>query len=320
MPYRYDPELARAAALLPPRDLTDLPATRRAIRQTLAAAPPVDTSGLCVRELDVPGVRGEPDVRVRVYRPSVLTRRVPAILHAHGGGFVMCDLNSSHLRCTELARELGVVVVSVDYRLAPEHPFPAALRDTYGALLWLVEADLGVDPGRVAVHGISAGAGLVAGLALFARDEGGPALCFQYLGIPMLDDRQRTESARRFTDTPQWDTFQNALGWSAYLGDGVPGSVGVSPYAAPARALDLSGLPPTYLSAMEFDPLRDEAIAYAQALLTAGVPTELHVFPGTYHGSVAVRNATPSRRQLAEEITVLRAALSLEGVVCMSTP
>ncbi len=129
----------------------------------------------------------------------------------------------------------------------------------------------------------------------------------------MLDDRQQTVSLLRFTDTPQWDTTKAGLAWSAYLGAGVPGSADVSPYAAPARATDLAGLPPTYVSAMEFDPLRDEALAYAQALLTAGVATELHVFPGTFHGSSAIRHAPASRREAAEEIAVLRAALAVRS-------
>ncbi|WP_219418186.1 alpha/beta hydrolase [Pseudonocardia nigra] len=164
MGYRYEPELAAAAAQLPQRDLSDLPAVRRAIRQTIAAQPPVDTTGVHVTDRLIPGLPGEPEVEIRVYHPQrdATGAPGPAILHAHGGGFVMCDLESSHARNTELARELGATLVSVDYRLAPEHPFPAALHDVHAALLWLVEhADaLGVDPARIAVHGISAGAGL----------------------------------------------------------------------------------------------------------------------------------------------------------------
>lgn len=319
MSYRYAPELAAAVAQLPHRDLTDLAGTRRALQQTIAAQPLVDTTGVTVSDRIVSGLPGRPDVQIRLYQPEGHdpAGRAPAILHAHGGGFVMCDVESSHPRNVDLVRELDVTLVSVEYRLAPEHPYPAALDDVHAALRWLAdEADtLGVDRDRVAVHGISAGAALVAGLALLVRDRGGPSICFQYLGIPVLDDRQQTASITRFTDTPQWDATKAAFSWAAYLGDGVPGTDGTSPYAAPARAADLTGLPRAYISAMEFDPLRDEAVEYAEALLAAGVPTELHVFPGTFHGSSAFRHAPITRREQAEEVAVLQAALATTSVL-----
>jgi acetyl esterase len=306
--YRYAPGLAAVIARLPRRDLEDLAAVRKAVAEA-AAAVPVDASGVDVTEHHIGG-----GVRIHLYRAeSPASPPCGAILHTHGGGFVMCGLESSHARNMDLARELGVPLVSVDYRLAPEHPFPAALEDTYAALRWLAaEAPaLGADPARILVHGTSAGAGLAAGVALLARDEGGPMPCFQYLGIPVLDDRQRTASIRQFTDSPMWDAAKAAISWNAYLGPGVPGSSDVSPYAAPARAADLSGLPPAYISVMEFDPLRDEGICYAQALLAAGVPVELHLFPGTFHGAaMAAPGATIVRRERAEEITVLSAALA----------
>jgi len=306
--YRYAPDLAAAVPQIPRRDLTDLAAARKAVAER-AATVAVDTAGVEVTEHRIPG-----GVRIRLYRPvSAASAPHGAILHAHGGGFVMCDLESSHARNTQLARELGVPLVSVDYRLAPEHPFPAAVDDTYAALQWLAaEAPaVGADPARIVLHGISAGAGLVAGVALLARDRGGPAPSFQYLGIPVLDDRQSTGSMRRFTDTPMWDAAQAAISWTAYLGPGVPGSPDVSPYAAPARATDLSGLPPAYISVMEFDPLRDEGIGYAQALLTAGVTVELHLFPGTFHGAAgAAPDAVIVQRERAEEIAVLATALT----------
>jgi acetyl esterase len=306
--YRYAPGLAAVVPQIPRRDLTDLAAARKAVAES-AAAVPVDTAGVEVTEHRIPG-----GVRIRLYRPeSAAASPHGAILHAHGGGFVMCDLESSHARNTQLVRGLGVPLVSVDYRLAPEHPFPAALDDCYAALQWLAaEAPaMGADPARIVLHGISAGAGLVAGLALLARDRGGPAPCFQYLGIPVIDDRQSSGSIRRFTDTPMWDAAQAAISWTAYLGPGVPGSPDVSPYAAPVRATDLSGLPPAYISVMEFDPLRDEGIAYAQALLAAGVAVELHLFPGTFHGaSGAAPDAAIVQRERAEEIAVLGTALT----------
>jgi acetyl esterase len=156
------------------------------------------------------------------------------------------------------------VVVSVEYRLAPEDPFPAGLEDCYAALVWLHEsaAELGVDGDRIAVVGRSAGGGLAAALALVTRDRHGPALCFQCLAIPELDDRLDTPSMQAFVDTPLWNRPLAEASWRHYLGDD---RSDVSPYAAPARATDLSGLPPAYVSTMEFDPLRDEGIAYANA-------------------------------------------------------
>jgi acetyl esterase/lipase len=204
-------------------------------------------------------------------------------------------------------------VVSVDYRLAPEDPYPAGLEDCYAGLVWFAEhaEEYGVDPDRIAIHGISAGGGLCAGLALLARDRGGPAIAFQYLGVPEVDDRLGTASMSAYIDTPLWNQPNAVLSWAAYLGAGVPGTADVPVYAAPARASDLSGLPAAYVSAMEFDPLRDEGIAYALALQAAGVQVELHMFPGTFHGSSLVEHAVISQLERSEEITVLRRGLRL---------
>jgi acetyl esterase/lipase len=200
--------------------------------------------------------------------------------------------------------------VSVEYRLAPEHPFPAGVEDCYAALRWLADnaGALGADPGRLAVAGTSAGGGLAAAVALMARDRGGPALRLQVLSIPELDDRLQTPSMTTFIDTPLWNRPNAVLSWSFYLGreaDAAPGD-DVSPYAAPARATDLRGLPPAYVATAELDPLRDEGIAYASALMHAGVPVELHQFPGTFHGSALVSTASVSCRQQAELLDALR--------------
>ena len=208
---------------------------------------------------------------------------VPAILYIHGGGFYVGQHRDRARRLrARIAQELGVVVVSVEYRLAPEHPFPAGLEDCYAALPCgcTTQADaLGVDPRPGRGERRSAGGGLAAGLALLARDRGGPAICFQYLGIPELDDRLDTPSMQQFHDTPMWSRPQAEQSWEWYLGDAY-GSDDVSPYAAPARATDVAGLPPAYISTMEFDPLRDEGIHYALKLLAAGVSVELHSLPG----------------------------------------
>ena len=313
--YTFDPELAAFAALAvnPPPESAE--AARERSRSYLDAMNvDVDTSGLEIDDRRIPGPEGAPEVTVRVYRPAAAATPVPAILYIHGGGFFVGSIDTEHMGSTALARELGVVVVSVDYRLAPEHPFPAGIEDCYAALVWLHEHadELGVDTARIAVNGGSAGGGLAAGLALLARDRGGPRLCFQYLGIPELDDRLDTASMQRFHDTPMWARPAAEKSWEWYLGE-AHGRDDVSPYAAPARATDVAGLPPTYISTMEFDPLRDEGILYALKLLEAGVSVELHSFPGTFHGSAIVTGAAVSRRASAESMTVWRRALGLDA-------
>jgi acetyl esterase/lipase len=170
--------------------------------------------------------------------------------------------------------------------------------------------ELGIDADRLALLGTSAGGGLAAATALLARDRGGPALCFQMLHIPELDDRLATPSMRTFVDSPVWNRPLAVLSWKAYLGDGVDPD-DVPPYAAPARAADLSGLPPAYISTAENDPLRDEGILYGLRLLQAGVSVELHQFPGTFHGSALVTTAEVSKRAQRESTAVLRRALGL---------
>lgn len=315
MGHAYDPELADVAAdaaTAPPIDITDLPNARAATSAMLRALGCPDHSGVHVRDVVVPARAGSPDVPLRIYAPEC-GGEPAAVFDVHGGGYMFGDLEMRHRRNLQLCRELGVLVVAVDYRLAPEHQFPAALDDCYSGLCWLADhaRDLGVDPGRIAVHGVSAGGGLCAALALLARDRGGPTICFQYLAVPEVDDRLDTPSMRAFDDTPYWSRPNAEISWDAFLGQGVRGTAGVSPYAAPARATDLRGLPPAYISAMQFDPLRDEGIGYALALLAAGVTVELHLFPGTFHGSALVEHAEISRRELAEEIEVLRRALRL---------
>jgi acetyl esterase len=314
MTYAIDPELAEFAALaaempelVDPVEMREFAASYVAVMNA-----DVDVSSLDLEDRTVPGFDGGPDVAVRVYRPTDTRGPVPGILYLHGGGFVTGSIDTEHGMAAELARELGVVVVSVEYRLAPEDPFPAGIEDCYSALVWMHEqaGELGVDLDRLAISGASAGGGLAAGLALLARDREGPKLCFQYLGIPELDDRLETPSMLRFVDTPVWTRPAAERSWQSYLGDAY-GTGDVSPYASPARATDLAGLPPAYISTMEFDPLRDEGIRYALALLAAGVTVELHSFPGTFHGAAVVADAAVSRREAAERFTVWRRALAL---------
>jgi acetyl esterase/lipase len=296
-----DPELEAFIPLFPPADLTDPAAARKHLAALAAAVPAPDTTGMEVEDRAVPA---DPEVAVRIYRPH---HAQGAVVWLHGGGFVMGDLDTEHPWAARLADGAGVVVVSVGYRVAPEHRFPAAFDDAYAALAWTAEhaAELGVDPARIAVGGHSAGAGIAAAVALRARDQQGPPIRFQLLNQPELDDRQETWSARQFTDTPWMTRDKLAATWRHYLGSAL-----ASPYAAPARAADLSGLPPAYVATAEFDPLRDEAITYGLGLLQAGVPVELHQWPGTFHGSQAILSAEVSQRQIAELAAALRRALA----------
>jgi len=316
--YRYDPELADFATSVPisgpaapDSGVAEAVAIRVQAQAFMAMAGGGDTTGLIVEETSVPGLDGAPAVPMIVYRPEVQNGIVPAVLSIHGGGFfsgsIVGDLDGS----ASLARELGVVVVAVEYRLAPEHQAPAAVEDCFAALGWLHEeaGRLQVDPDRIAISGGSAGGGISAGLALMARDRGGPAICFQFLAIPELDHRLDTPSMRQFVDTPMWNRHAAEQSWRWYLGTNLGGEV--SPYASPSRAADLAGLPPAYISVMEFDPLRDEGIHYGLSLLEAGVSVELHCFPGTFHGSGLVRTAAVSQRAEAERFVVLRKALAL---------
>lgn len=297
-----DPELEAFVALFPPATLSD-PITERKNYAALATAvPQPDTSNMTVEDLTVPA---DPEVAVRVYRPQ---EAQGAIVWLHGGGWVMGDLDTEHPWAARLAEASGAVVISVEYRLAPENPFPAALDDIYAVLGWAAgnAAELGLDPARIAIGGHSAGGGLAAAVALRARDEQGPSIRFQLLNQPGLDDRQGSWSARNFTDTPWVNRDKVSAMWRHYL-NAQPAS---SPYAAPARATDLSGLPPAYVATAEFCPNRDEDIDYAVRLMQANVSVELHQWAGTFHGSQAIMTAEVSQRQMAELGDVLRRALA----------
>lgn len=300
--------------LLPVLDLTDPVVARAEFEQMLAALrseiPGVET--LHIEDRHVPGWEGDPEVAVRIYRPKDVAGPVPGIMLIHGGGFIIGSIETEHVGAAMMAVNTGAVVLSVEYRLAPEHPFPAGLHDCYSALSYMAEESeaLGIDPARMALVGTSAGGGLAAGTALLARDLGGPAVCFQMLHIPELDDRLATPSMQSFVDSPVWNRPLAVQSWQAYLGGKADHDV--SPYAAPARADDLSGLPPAYISTAENDPLRDEGILYGLRLLQAGVSVELHQFPGTYHGSALVTTAAVSKRAQRESTVVLQRALGLD--------
>ncbi|MFJ8214514.1 alpha/beta hydrolase [Streptomyces sp. NPDC096033] len=296
-----DPELEAFVPLFPLTDWADPVADRKVYAELAAGRPTPDLSDLLVEDRLVPAAT---EVPVRLYRPR---RPQGAVVWMHGGGLVVGDVDTEHPWAARIASITGAVVVSVGYRLAPEHPYPAALDDVWAVLGWTADqaAGFGVDPARIAVGGHSAGANLAAAVALRARDEGGPAVCFQLLNEPGLDDRQETWSQRRFTDTPWLTRDKITASWRHYLGAGP-----ATPYAAPARAADLSGLPPAYIATAELDPNRDEGIEYALRLLRAGVSVELHQWPGTFHGSQAILSAEVSQRQIDGLGGALRRALA----------
>jgi acetyl esterase/lipase len=294
-----DRELEAFLPLFPPADLSD-PFTARKNLAELTRAAPIATD-LTIEDRVVPA---DWDVPVRIYRPH---RAQGAIVWLHGGGFVMGDLETEHPWAIRVAEGSGAVVISVGYRRAPEDRFPAALDDAYAVLEWAADhpADVGVEPDRIAVGGHAAGAGLAAAVALRARDQQGPPIRYQLLNQPELDDRQQTWSARHFTDTPFMTRSKVTASWQHYLG-----SASATPYAAPARAADLAGLPPAFIATAELDPNRDEGIEYGLRLLRAGVSVEMHQWAGTFHGSTAALSAQVSQRQVAELCDVLRRAMA----------
>ncbi|RCG26230.1 alpha/beta hydrolase [Sphaerisporangium album] len=317
-----DPELAEGLeqAFLPPVDLArmsprDLPGVRGRMRASFTAMPPAAVPGVEIEDRTVPGPDGDPDVRVRVYRPAGRGGPLPVLYWMHGGGMVLGMVEMDDAVLSRYVRDVGCVVVSVEYRLAPEHPHPAPVEDCYAGLMWTVKnaGELGVDPDRVAVGGSSAGGGLAAGTVLLARDRGGPSVSFQFLLSPMLDDRNETPSSREFDEAVMWSRGENIFGWTALLGEAV-GTAAVPAYAAPARAADLSGLPPCYIDVGELEVFRDECADYAQRLARAGVSTEFHLFPGAFHGFDALLpDAGVSVRAVAGRVAALRRALTGRG-------
>lgn len=307
-----DPALLPGLDIMPALEFSDesLPAIRQGMEQMTAMAPEPEGTGVSWRADSVTTADGR-QVPVRIYDPAGEAAMRPAILHIHGGGYVMGSVGTNHASNMLLAADVGAVVISVDYRLAPETPAPGSVEDCYAALCWLHRGavGLGVDPARIAVRGESAGGGLAAALCLLARDRGGPAIAHQNLIYPMLDDRtcntRQPDHLGAFVWTPQ----ANAFGWRALLGQN-PGAADVSPYAAPARASDLSGLPPSFIAVGALDLFLVEDMDYARRLIETGVATELHVYPGAYHGFDVLPDAPASVRMKQDAATALRAALN----------
>lgn len=297
-----DPELVSAIDPYPPLDtpMTSLAMVRAEAAKMLEATPIREDLPVQRTELRVRGSVGTPPVRVLLYRPAEVNGRRPAVLHIHGGGYVLGSPDFADLSSRRLVAELGCIVCSVDYRLAPEHPHPAPVEDCYSALCWLhdqVDA-LHVDEARVVVKGESAGGGLAAALALLARDRGGPPISFQHLTYPMLDDRTCIDpDPHPYVGEFVWTAERNRFGWTSLLGR-APGDADIPSYAAAARATDLAGLPPAFISVGALDLFLEENLEYGRRLTRAGVPVELHVYPGAFHGFGA---ATEARTTLAAE-------------------
>lgn len=309
---RVDPEIAAALEHIPQEMMDAIgedPPTARAISAQMAEAMQgmLPATNVAISERTISGPNG--DIPLVIYQPPGGEPR-PGLLWLHGGGYVIGTARADDL-CVPYAEHVGCTIVSVDYRLAPEHPFPAGMEDAFAALVWMADHtdELGIDPQRMAIGGASAGGGLAAGLALMNRDRKGPQIVFQYLLYPMLDDTHDTPSGNEITHPKVWNRDLSFKAWKMYLGDSY-GTDAISPYAAPARASDLAGLPPAYLSVGTMDLFRDEDINYAKRLMAAGVATELEVIPGMYHaGEVFMPTASISARMRQNHMEALKRGL-----------
>jgi acetyl esterase/lipase len=262
-----------------------------------------------IEELTIPQDGDAPAVRMLMLWPRGATGPRPCLYHVHGGGMVAGDSRSGLDYLIDWACRFTTVVASVEYRLAPEHQFPAPIDDTYRGLTWLVEnaRRIGIDPERIIITGASAGGGLAAATCLRARDAGGLMPWRQVLLSPMVDDRQHTRSSR-YQGIP-WDAASNHTGWAASLGDSC-GRDQLSPYAAVARAQDLRGLPPTYIEVGEVEVFRDEVMALAVRLMADDVSVELHVWSGATHGFDAYApQAAVSQAASAARLSFVRRTL-----------
>jgi acetyl esterase/lipase len=299
---RLDEEHRRALESLPEglTDFSDVVGARARIDALMQAAAGLQAAveGVTIENDIVPGEGGRPDLAIRFYRPDGIAAPTPAMLFIHGGGYVVGAVSHFDTQAAQLAQGAGIVVASIEYRLAPEHPYPIPLEDCYAALGWLHRgADgHGLDASRIGVGGTSAGSGLAAGLSLLARDRGEHAVAFQFLEAPMLDHRSMTPSCLAIEDRRVWNVESNRQGWAAYLGQGHLARE-VPVYASPARARDLSGLPPAYVSVGGQDCFADEAAEFARRLHEAGVSVEFHLYELGFHGSPRILpNSAVSKR------------------------
>ncbi len=310
-----DPELIAFLEAFPTLDVSaeNLPAIREARNAALAQLPPLPASVL-VEEVYVPAAQGAPDVRVKLYRRKEGAGGPrPAILHLHGGGYVMGNPEFMGPICALWADVFDAVVVAPAYRLAPETHYPGNIEDAYSVLAWAWQqaGALGIDTGRMAVAGESAGGGLAAALALLVRDRADYRFCHQQLIFPMLDDRTaiRTDLSPVFGEFV-WNNRSNHFGWTSLLGQ-PPGSPNVSPYAAAARAESLAGLPPAFISTGALDLFTEENLDYARRLMAEGVPVELHVYPGAPHAFMQQTGARVTRDYMRDALAGMARGLGV---------
>jgi acetyl esterase/lipase len=309
----FDPEVAAVLAPLaaeiadvPPLEVGDVEGRRATLEPSLGAANAAQPmpADVTIRDFQATSFDGS-DLMLRWYEKSGATSGAAAV-YLHGGGMILGSVSLFDGPVARYVSASGVSMVSVEYRRAPEHPHPAPVEDAYAGLTWLAEhaGELGIDAARLAVMGDSAGGGLAAGVALIARDRGGPALVRQLLIYPMLDDRNTTPDPE-LVPFAGWSYDDNVTGWQALLGDSA-GGADVSPYAAPARVADAHGLPAAYIEVGQLDIFRDESLEYARQLSRAGVPVEFHLHPGVPHEFDAIAFATGvARRATADRIRVL---------------
>lgn len=311
---RVHPELKGPLSMLlkmPGLDLNDI----QAIRSNPMPMPVIEIrlpgiETVVTENRQVPGPAGAPDVAMQVYYPPDQSGPLPGILWIHGGGYILGNVEQDAPMAKRIVLLASCIVVSVDYRLAPENPFPAAIEDCYAALLWMAShsEELGLDRNRLAIGGASAGGGLAAGLALLARDRGEIDLIYQLLIYPMIDDCNIVPASETVRDAPLWTRESNKIGWRSYLGC-EPGGEGVSCYASACRAADVRGLPPAYIAVGELDLFMNENITYAQRLADAGVLTELHIYPGAFHAFDGIAPDTEiAKRFTSDYLTALRQA------------
>jgi acetyl esterase/lipase len=312
-----DPELKGPIKMMlnqmPPTNFNDIPAARAASTQMMAAMKaqmPV-IPGVITEDHTIPGPKGSPNVKVRIYRPEKQAGLLPALLWIHGGGYMLGDLDQEDFNAKQLTLAAECVVASVEYRLAPEHPYPAPLEDCYAALKWLsTHADeLKINRSHIAVGGGSAGGGLAAGLAVLARDRAEAQVMFQLLVYPMINDYNIAPASDTLPDALFWTRESNLIGWRSYLGC-APGTEGISCYAAAYRATNLEGLPAAYITVGDIDLFAQEDVDYSRRLIAAGIPTELHVYPGGCHAfDMLVPGADITKRFTADIHRALKRAL-----------
>jgi acetyl esterase/lipase len=309
-----DPELKPALQLFPPLQLSNasLPRLREEIAAALSGAVVDEISSVTVESVQFPGPAGAPAASALVYRPKVTHADSGLLLHIHGGGYIVGTPKMAEVENRHLCAELGCAIISVDYRLAPETPHPGALEDCYSVLKAVHNNSRWIegDRSRIVVSGDSAGGGLAAALALLARDRREVRVAMQHLIYPMIDDRTCTKSNMSpFLGEHVWTADNNKFAWTSLL-QRPPGSEGISQYAAAARAETLAGLPPTFIAVGALDLFLEENLAYAGRLASAGVPVELHVYPGAFHGFTRAIGARVAQAAARDSLDALRRVLA----------